>query len=61
MQPTLIPSGGLQSIAETLSMPMHALRSDNNEKQAAFAEFIAIHGRSYASKDHAENKFAVFS
>lgn len=38
-----------------------SFRSDLNEKQAAFAEFIARHGRSYASKDHAESRFEIFS
>lgn len=38
-----------------------AFKSDFSEKQAAFAEFIAQHGRSYASLDHAEERFQVFS
>jgi hypothetical protein len=38
-----------------------AFKSDLVEKQAAFAEFIAKHGRSYASKDHAEERFSIFS
>lgn len=32
-----------------------------NEKHTAFAEFIAQYGRSYASKDTAEERFEIFS
>ena len=35
--------------------------SSLSEKHTAFAEFIAQYGRSYASKDTAEQRFNVFS
>ena len=38
-----------------------AFISDLSERQAAFAQFIAEHGRSYTSKDHADDRFDVFS
>jgi hypothetical protein len=31
------------------------------EKQLAFAEFLAVHGRSYASRDVMNSKFETFS
>ena len=34
---------------------------DLQSKQAAFAQFIAEYGRSYASKETAEQRFKIFS
>lgn len=39
----------------------HNLSSEASEKHKAFAHFIAQYGRSYASKDTAEERFSIFS
>ena len=32
-----------------------------HEKMAAFTEFIAMYGRSYAAKEEHESRFSIFS
>jgi hypothetical protein len=39
----------------------HSAAPDASEKHKAFAQFIAQYGRSYASKDTAEERFNIFS
>ena len=58
-EPTLIAA--TPSVQDAILLPQEAMRSHTNEKQAAFAEFIARFGRSYASKEHAETRFEIFS
>ena len=41
------------------SVDFHSAAS--NEKHAAFTEFLAIYGRSYASKSEINDRFGVFS
>lgn len=50
--------GGPGKFALTME---HSLASEASEKHKAFAQFIAQYGRSYASKDTAEERFNIFS
>jgi len=51
-----------QLIAGSSAAAIHDLhQSSISEKQAAFAQYIAEYGRSYASKDTIDERFNIFS
>lgn len=51
-QPNLIQSANTHPNLES-----HHFIADLNEKVTAFGEFIAKHGKSFVSKEHADERF----
>ena len=61
MLATLAKEAQLMSAPNVLTAPHELSTGSIGEKQAAFAQYIAEYGRSYASKDSIEERFNTFS